>query len=143
MHIHTPANGGISGKSHPKLVPLEEYDITIVRYQAQDVLQEAIDVPGSEIDQEAAKDFIARLDVLKKEKFWYSNETNLLRMCLLYLQGGIYLDTDVILINNILGNDERIDNVMGRNKRKFHCAVMKFTKPGNRFLAATINNFFE
>ena len=32
---------------------------------------------------------------------------------------------------------------MGRHDRKFHCAVMKFTQPRIRFLAAAISNFLQ
>ena len=156
LHIHTNKDTGISGKSHPKLQPLleEGYNITFVRYRPQDVLRAVMDdVPradgrsssssSSRVDKKAANAFLSQISKLRKEKYWYSNETNLLRMCLLYLQGGIYLDTDVILINPVLANDDRIDNVMARNDKKFHCAVMKFTKPGNRFLAAAISNFLN
>lgn len=39
----------------------------------------------------------------KTEQYWYSNEANLLRLCLLYTQGGIYLDTDVVLVRPLVG----------------------------------------
>ena len=53
------------------------------------------------------------------------------------------MDTDVILISSKLATNHRIDNAMGRHDRKFHCAVMKFTQPGNHFLAAAISNFLQ
>lgn len=142
--IHTRSNGGLSGLE--KLQPLldRDFDITLIRYRGPEVwLQSVLDTSNNGVDRKAADDFIARLPELSQEKYWYSNETNLLRMCLLYLVGGIYMDTDVILISPILATNDRIDNAMGRNDRKFHCAVMKFTQPGNLFLAATISNFLR
>lgn len=148
LRIHTRENNS-SGLSSRRtldtyLQPLldEGYDITLVRYTRPEVwLQAVLDVADSAIDLQAAADFISHLPKLSQEKYWYSNETNLLRLCVLYLHGGIYLDTDVIWISPILANNHQIDNAMGRNQNKFHCAVMKFTQPRNRFLAATLTNF--
>jgi hypothetical protein len=145
LYIHSPEDTGISGMGHPKLKPLADkgYGISVNRYQPQDWLEKAMDLEKSNIDRKAAERFLSNLSKLKKEKYWYTNETNLMRMCLLFVLGGIYLDTDVILISPVLASDDRIDNAMGRNKNKFHCAVMKFTQPGNRFLASTISNFLQ
>jgi len=147
--LHTRQEGGITTiRDNPKLEPLltHGYNISLRPYQTEVWLQAAMDVPGSLVDPKAAQSFLSRLydNQLQQEKYWYSNETNLLRLCILYLQGGIYLDTDVILISDQLAAAS-VDNVMGRNSdhRKFHCAVMKFTEPGNPFLAAVLSDFLQ
>ena len=145
LQIHTNHESGLqSGIHHPQLAPLIErgYHVRVIPYQPQQVLQEAMTMPGSEIDPVKAEAFLANLSELQHEKYWYANEANLLRLCVLYTKGGIYIDTDVVLISHVLAGDDRIDNAMGRHAdgTKFHNAVMKFRKPGNRFLAATLNN---
>ncbi|CAB9513686.1 Alpha 1,4-glycosyltransferase conserved region [Seminavis robusta] len=147
--VHTNNETGLlEGLKHPKLKALVErgYDLQVNFYRPQDILQRTIEAPGSQIDPHAAAEFSSRIDpALRHEKYWYANEANLVRLCILYLQGGIYLDSDVVLINDRLATDPRIDQAMGRHRdgSKYHNAAMKFTQPGNRFLAAVINNMIE
>ena len=102
--IHTRSNGGLSSTSLDQLQPLMEegFDITLVRYIPEISLQAVIDLPESGVDRRAAAEFIAKLPTLSQEKYWYSNETNLLRMCLLFLHGGIYMDTDVLISSKLV-----------------------------------------
>jgi hypothetical protein len=129
---------------HPRLKPLFDagYNITLVPYDPAKQLRRAAKLSARtdlQINGTLAKSYI---DLIKpkyaKEKFWYSNEANLLRLCLLYTVGGTYLDTDVVLTRSI----DSIDNaVAGSKSKSIHCAVLRFTKPGNPYLAATIQNF--
>lgn len=148
VHLYTNQDTGLkSGTRHPKLAPLvrQGYNISVIPYQPEQVLKEAMTMPGSEINRTLAQDFLTLMPARKEEKYWYSNEANVLRLCLLYTQGGIYFDTDVILISRVLASHPKLDNVMGRHSdgRKFHNAAMKFTTLRNRFLAATLNNMME
>lgn len=132
--------------NHPRLKPLLDagYNITLLPYDPAKHLRTAAKMSAridGLINGTLAKTYI---DLIKpkyaKEKFWYSNEANLLRLCLLYTVGGTYLDTDVILTRSI----DSIDNVVAGSKSKsIHCAVLRFTNPGNTYLAATIQNFME
>jgi Alpha 1,4-glycosyltransferase conserved region/Glycosyltransferase sugar-binding region containing DXD motif len=147
--IHSNQQSGLlSGIQHPKLRPLLQrgYDIQVNFYQPEAVLRSTLAIPISHIDQNLAQEFLNKMTTgeLQKEPYWYANEANLMRLCLLYSQGGIYLDTDVVLLNHILAANPALDNVMGRHKdgKKFHNAVMKFTQPGNPFLAAVLDDMF-
>jgi Alpha 1,4-glycosyltransferase conserved region/Glycosyltransferase sugar-binding region containing DXD motif len=146
------------------------YDIKIVSYSAADILGQAEQwsrqTKNSLLDTSATALWASRLDVWKTEKYWYSNEANLLRLCLLYTEGGIYLDTDVILVRPLVPTTFRppqrelsrdtfqprdsadetglaLDNAMARDGRSFHNAVMKFMQPGNPLLAAAITDFVQ
>lgn len=45
-----------------------------------------------------AEAFIGELEKAETGRFWYSHETDLVRFLLLYKFGGVYMDTDVILV---------------------------------------------
>ena len=66
------------------------YSIKVQRYSLEDML---IDSP--------AERFIKKLTEARKDANWYSNEANLLRIFLLYTFGGIYMDTDVIVVRSL------------------------------------------
>jgi lactosylceramide 4-alpha-galactosyltransferase len=74
-----------------------------------------------------------------RTKYWYTNQSNVLRALLLYTQGGIYMDTDILVtkpldkLRNVIGM-EFIDKVNG--------AVLKFDQY-NPFMADVLNNVFE
>jgi hypothetical protein len=132
--------------NHPRLKPLLDagYNITLLPYDPAKHLRAAAKMSAridGLINGTLAKTYIDQIKPkYAKEKFWYSNEANLLRLCLLYTVGGTYLDTDVILTRSI----DSIDNVVAGSKSKsIHCAVLRFTKPGNTYLAATIQNFMK
>lgn len=149
LKIHTSKENGLQQDlKHPQLLPLAKkgYRIMVRHYRPEDALRAVVEMaPKGTINLARAEQFISRLNSLKKERYWYANEANLLRLCALYLEGGIYVDTDVVFINNILATDPRIDNAAGRHKdgSKFHNAVLKFTKPGNPFLAACLDSFLQ
>jgi alpha 1,4-N-acetylglucosaminyltransferase len=142
------------------------YHIEIIPYRAADLLQRAMDVSNSIVDPALAKKWMSLISTqYSHEEYWYSNETNLLRMSILYVTGGIYLDTDVVLVrplvpvepfndaemktraimkNTVTDHDGLyVDNVMARDNEKFECAVMKFLQPGNEFLGHAMNNFLR
>ena len=69
---------------------------------------------------------------------WYSHETDLLRLLLLYKFGGVYLDTDVIVVRSL---DNLVANVLGwESKNLANGAIMKFEK-GHPFLEACLSRF--
>jgi len=167
VRIHTNSVTGLQKIPDP-LQPLlnRGFRIQLTPYTAEDVLQAALDFPESRVNATLARLWADNLDFYRTEKFWFSNESNLLRLCLLYAHGGIYLDTDVVLVSPLVeefdvagapssGKDGdqqssrihrkglTVDNAMSRDGGSYHCAVMKFTKAGNHFLAAAIDNFFQ
>ena len=169
--LHSNAKHGIHTADPQLLKPIQRlidlgYQIEIIPYNAADLLQRAMDVSDSIVDKALAKQWISLIaSQYSHEEYWYSNETNLLRMSILYVTGGIYLDTDVVVVrplvvvepskasnpkshlikkNDVTDNvGLQVDNVMARDNEKFECAVMKFLQPGNVFLGHALNNFLR
>ena len=81
------------------------------------------------ITSSPAHDFIKKLGKAKKTANWYANEANLLRLLFLYKQGGVYLDTDMILVRSL---DSLEMNSIGfqdsSNKSALNNAFMIFEK---------------
>ena len=106
------------------------YSIQVKRYSLEDML---IGSP--------AEGFIEKLKEARKGPFWYSHETDLLRMFLLYTYGGIYMDTDVIVVrplNSLKANVARITDA----DPNIGCAFLKFEK-GSPFLKACLKDYAE
>ena len=113
-----------------------------------------------EVNKTAAEEFIASLPKLRRQEFWYSNESNLLRLALLYVQGGTYMDTDVIILRShdeaFAGGgggsgavkEERNASAIEPLPRDGAIAapennVIPFPKPHHPFVAAALNNFMR
>jgi Glycosyltransferase sugar-binding region containing DXD motif/Alpha 1,4-glycosyltransferase conserved region len=148
--IHANRETGLQrGLEHPTLQALMQrgYDLRVLYYEPQEMLQRVLNAPNSEIDSRAVRNFVHRIDSARKqERNWHiGNEANLIRLCILYLEGGIYVDADVVFLNDRFATDPRIDQAMGRHRdgSKFQNAVMKFSRPGNRLLAAVLNKMID
>jgi hypothetical protein len=127
-------------------------NITFHRYDPVVVLEQAVNASKGkavEVNATAARSFIGSLSQYRKEPFWYSNESNLLRLALLYLQGGTYMDTDVILLqpyDGVVPGGGGSPNKAEPIPRDGAVAapennVIPFPKPGHPFIAAALNNF--
>ena len=53
------------------------------------------------ITDSPAHDFIEKLEKAKKSAHWYAHEADLLRLIVLFKWGGIYFDTDTILVRSL------------------------------------------
>merc|ERR1711933_342201 len=73
-------------------------DIEIINYSLQQLLySKELNIAKNIID-----DFINRkLPKIVTGKYWYSHETDLIRLLTLYIYGGTYMDTDVVVINHM------------------------------------------
>ena len=99
------------------------YDISIQPYNLTQLLQ---GTPAGNFTG-------ARLEQAKKGQHWYSHETDFLRTLIMYKYGGIYMDTDMILVKPV---DSLGPNVLAYQNVKVHNvngAFMKFEKE-NAFL---------
>ena len=159
------ANATLLDKTHPRLAPLIEhgYNITFHRYDPVDMLMRAVKASIGrhvEVNKTAAKQFIASLPKLRRQDFWYSNESNLLRLALLYVQGGTYMDTDVIILRSYdeafagggggsgAVKEERNASAIEPMPRDGAIAapennIIPFPKPHHPFVAAALNNFIR
>ena len=104
------------------------YSIQVQRYSLEKVL---VGTP--------AESFIKKLDKARKTRYWYANESDILRMLLMYKLSGIYMDTDVIIVRPFYTLPE---NVLAweADQKMVNGAVMKFEK-GNLYLKACLEEF--
>ena len=171
LHIHQPKllfatssttnnSTTLLDKTHPRLAPLIEhgYNITFHRYDPADMLKKVVEASNGAVNKTMAKVFMRSLPQYRQQEFWYSNESNLLRLALLYVQGGTYMDTDVIILRS---HDEAFagggggsgDSRVSRNTSAVaplpkdgaiaapeNNVIPKF-KPHHPFVAAALNNF--
>ena len=90
----------------------------------------------------AASFSIDQIRTANTGKNFYSQESNLLRLLVLYKLGGVYIDTDVILVRPL---EKLVWNVVAwedSEQTSLNGAVMKFEK-GNMFLQACLQEFAE
>jgi hypothetical protein len=106
------------------------YSIKVQRYNLEDMLN------GS-----PAQGFTKKLGKAVNGEHWYSHESDLLRLLLLYNHGGIYMDTDVIVVRPV---DTLGSNILGWEevKRKLNGAFLKFER-NNKFLKASLEDYAE
>ena len=70
--------------------------------------------------------------------YWYSHESDLLRILILYQWGGVYMDADVIVVRPL---DSLKMNAIGREDKNYlNGAFMTFEK-GNMYLKACLEEF--
>ena len=167
LHIHQPKllfaassttnnSTTLLDKTHPRLAPLIEhgYNINFHRYDPADMLKKAVEASNGAVNQTMAKEFVKSLPRYKQQEFWYSNESNLLRLALLYVRGGTYMDTDVIILRS---HDEAFAGGGGGSGGRNASAiaplpkdgaiaapennVVWMPKPHHPFVAAALNNF--
>jgi hypothetical protein len=89
-------------------LPIEEilfylelgYDVRIVPYSLRGMLEDAIGSKSSRMNM-YVQAFLRRMPWISKGDFWYSHETDLIRLLILYKQGGVYLDTDMLILRPV------------------------------------------
>jgi hypothetical protein len=128
------------------------YHIETTSYTIPDIVHEIValnsttnDVP---IDVEAAHSWLDRLPQHEKGRFWYSHETDFVRLFLMYVYGGIYMDTDVVLVRPLVATDKgglAVDSAIAKDHEagKYNCALLKFLQPRNTFIAHSLNEYFK
>ena len=115
------------------------YDLTMEEYNWKDLIRSALTIPNHTIQPKAALQWTKKISMYQKSKFWYSHQTDGVRLLLLYTKGGIYMDTDMIIVKPL----DSLQNVVGReNRGQINGAVLIFDK-GNPFLADCINEYFS
>lgn len=97
--------------------------VQLVRYTVEEVLD----------DTPLHSWFVRRNARLVQGKYWFSHSTDLMRFALLYKHGGLYLDTDVLVMRQIsLSHVNKLVRSMNDSKL-FECAIMLF-EAGNPYL---------
>lgn len=99
------------------------YNMRIQNYSFEEILRGSTFLNKTKISS-----FLEVLDERRKRKFWYSHETDLIRLLLLEQHGGIYIDTDIHFIKPVPSNFINILGFQGRGNDKVNGAVMMFEK---------------
>jgi Glycosyltransferase sugar-binding region containing DXD motif len=149
LYIHSNVKAGFLRNNsllpEPVLALQERgYHIETTSYTIPDIVHKivalnstTIDVP---IDVGAAHSWLDRLPQHEKGRFWYSHETDFVRLFLMYVYGGIYMDTDVVLVRPLVVTDKgglAVDSAIAKDHEagKYNCALLKFLQPRNTFIA--------
>ena len=133
FHHHPEAEVRVHSNTLPKntfdVLTEAGYSIAVHRYKFEDMLK------GTQ-----AKGFIKKLRKARMSPFWYSHQTDLLRLFFLYKYGGVYMDTDIILVRPV--DKLKMNTVGWENSRHtlLNGAFAKFEK-GNLFLRACLKDF--
>ena len=85
-----------------------------------------------------AHDFIEKLENAKRSVYWYSHETDLLRILFLYKWGGVYLDTDMILVRSL---DSLEMNTIGFEDSSTLCGAFMMFEKGHSYLKSCLIEF--
>lgn len=87
------------------------YDLQVIKYDIMESLKLLEREEPPVVDTALLQKFTSRVKdyASDREGFWYSNESNLLRLILLYLLGGIYLGKDTFsclrkTLNSLVGS---------------------------------------
>lgn len=114
------------------------YDCIVEPYNFEELMRSYTKMLGAKtVDQ-----FMSVLPERRKEQYWYSHETDLLRMMIMLSEGGVYLDTDQYLVQPI---PKSMKNVLGWQDIEFDMlngAVMIFEK-NNEFLRECFSTAIE
>ena len=112
---------------HSNTLPQDHFNVLTetgyrIRVQPYDLLEMLNDSP--------ARDFTTnKLEEAKKGPYWYSHMCDLLRYLIIYRYGGIYMDTDMILVKPV---DTLGPNILGYQLvNSVNGAFMKFEKRNN------------
>ena len=73
----------------------------------------------------------ARFRKWEAGRFWYTSFSNIYRLLVLYNEGGVYIDSDIIITKPF----DDLDNVVGwQNRETLNNAVLVFKNPRNAFV---------
>lgn len=105
------------------------YSITVQKYDLKQMLK------GS-----PAEYFISQLDGVRGGSNWYSHETDLIRLLVIYSYGGVYLDTDVVLVRPLTSLPVNTLGFQNKQNSSVNGAVMIFEK-NNMYIKACLDHF--
>lgn len=109
------------------------YDFVIQFYEFEELLKDSEVLSDEETEQ-----FLGVLEERRTAQFWYSHETDLIRMLIMDELGGVYLDTDQHIVQAF---PKALTNVLGwqDDGNMVNGALMMFEKGGN-FIREALKN---
>jgi hypothetical protein len=147
VKLHVPQDSSINKTRFEPLLA-RGYHLAVEYYEFLPLINEYMDMtdmstgePLSITDKNATRHWIQTvLPKLSSLKAWYADVSDLLRLLFLYMQGGTYMDTDLILVNP-LPNNTNFMAWQWRNRKYANSAVLRFDQ-GNAFIRTAISVFF-
>jgi hypothetical protein len=85
--------------------------------------------------------WIRRIPELSNEKYWHIDVADLSRLLFIYTQGGIYIDTDIILVKPLHNLTKNFMVWQWPRRRYANNAVLRFDQ-GSEFIGRAISAFF-
>lgn len=99
-----------------------KYNLSVQNYSFEELLNKSMTF----LSKNQIQSFLNVIQERKKQKFWYSHSTDILRLILLEQYGGVYLDTDIHLIQPITRELQNVLGFQGNGRDKVNGAVMIF-----------------
>jgi hypothetical protein len=144
--IHVPDDGETTGltsdMTETPFSPLIHagYNVTIQRFKLKPLVEAAISQEGSTIDRSSAEKWMRTKILPNLMRWnWYVDISDLVRLLVVYTSGGLYMDTDIIVVNPL---DDLPNSIGFVRPGGPGSGVLKFDK-GNQYLAACINEYFS
>ena len=108
------------------------YNVEVVTYTLEDLVK---DTPAASFVGDKLKNATGG-------KFWYAHESDLIRLLVLYKWGGVYIDTDVILVRSF--DNLKLNKLVWQDLygTRLNNGVMMFEK-GHTFLRDCLKEFAE
>jgi hypothetical protein len=117
------------------------YTVTLQHYRGLgEMIESALGTPsgGSAINATLAHKFIAKIPEYKKTQFWYVCEADFMRALILYTRGGIYIDTDIIIVKPL----DDLRNTVGLEKPGAVNNAVQIFDQYHSFTASLLNEMF-
>lgn len=106
------------------------YDLQIQPYSIEELLSECLF-----LNQTVLQLFLEKLPNLKKGKYWYSHQTDILRFLLMYKFGGAYFDTDMYIQRPL---PKSLMNVVGKEGGSLINGAAMIFEPQHPMMIAAI-----
>lgn len=111
------------------------YDLVTRSYNIEQMLRDIVE-QGNISTQKDTNDFIEKLPGLKRGKYWYSHESDILRFLILYIHGGVYFDIDVYCLKTL--EKKNFVNVVGEQGQGLINGAVMIFEPQHDFLSMAL-----
>jgi hypothetical protein len=143
VKIHVPEDKPIN---KTRFEPLLErgYHVGVESYELVSLINEymaATEDSSSILEKNATRSWIQSIPELSKLEVWHIDVSDLSRLLFIFLQGGIYMDTDIILVKPLTNLTKNFMVWQWKRRRYANNAVLRFDQ-GNEFIGSAISAFF-
>eukprot|EP00978_Attheya_sp_CCMP212_P043428 scaffold283344_cov82-Attheya_sp.AAC.1 len=142
VKIHVPEDKPINKTRFEPLLELG-YHVGVESYELVSLINEymATEDSSSIMDKNATRRWIQRIPEFSNLKYWHMDVSNLSRLLFIYMQGGVYIDTDIILVKPLYNLTKNFIVWQWVRRRYANNAVLRFDQ-GNEFIGNAISAFF-